>query len=448
MKLKTKIQLFSSLFILLIVVLVNTSIYFLFYKITTDNEVEQLAGQTNAIVETLKDAHPDISKSELLHAFLPAHGIIRIVDADGKELIPTITKNPEYRNITLEFSNTETQEITSSDSGAKVAVISKPIIWDDGQIVTLQVGNYLLPMEETMRTLLYVLIFASLMIIIPTVIAGNLLSQFILAPIKKLMVTMKENTKQGKWQTIDVNDRSHDEIYEMETTYNEMINQLKDNFEKQEVFVSDASHELKTPIAIIKSYAQLLERRGKSHPEVFDEAVEAIDSESDRMQQLVEQMLLLAKNKEAAPHETIELVTLIEKVMLTFKKAYDREIKFSYEVSSAETMGNVDQIEQVIYILLDNAIKYSKGDIHVMLFVQANVVQIKVMDKGEGMPPEDEQLIFNRFYRVDKSRARASGGTGLGLSIAKTITELHGGTISVKSIQGEGSTFTIELPLE
>lgn len=448
MKLKTKIQLFSSLFILLIVVLVNTSIYFLFYKITTDNEVEQLAGQTNAIVETLKDAHPDISKSELLHAFLPAHGIIRIVDVDGKELIPTITKNPEYRNITLEFSNKETQGITSGDSGAKVAVISKPIIWDDGQIVTLQVGNYLLPMEETMRTLLYVLIFASLMIIIPTVIAGNLLSKFILAPITKLMVTMKENTKQGKWQTIDVNDRSHDEIYEMETTYNEMINQLKDNFEKQEVFVSDASHELKTPIAIIKSYAQLLERRGKSHPEVFNEAVEAIDSESDRMQQLVEQMLLLAKNKEAAPHETIELVSLIEKIMVTFKKAYDREMKFSYEVSSAEIMGNVDQIEQVIYILLDNAIKYSEGDIHVMLFVQTNVVQIKVMDKGEGMPPEDEQLIFNRFYRVDKSRARASGGTGLGLSIAKTITELHGGTISVKSIQGEGSTFTIELPLE
>src|SRR5699024_7328962 len=124
-------------------------------------------------------------------------------------------------------------------------------------------------------------------------------------------------------------------IYEMETTYNEMINQLKDNFEKQEVFVSDASHELKTPIAIIKSYAQLLERRGKSHPEVFNEAVEAIDSESDRMQQLVEQMLLLAKNKEAAPHETIELVSLIEKIIVTFKKAYDREMKFSYEVSSA-----------------------------------------------------------------------------------------------------------------
>src|SRR5690625_7105913 len=106
---------------------------------------------------------------------------------------------------------------------------------------------------------------------------------------------------------------------------------------------------------------------------------------------------------------------------------------FNYEVSSVETMGNIDQIEQVIYILLDNAIKYSEGDIHVMLFVQASLVQIKVMDKGQGMPPEDEQLIFNRFYRVDKSRARTSGGTGLGLSIAKTITELHEGTLSVKS---------------
>ncbi len=447
MKLKTKIQLFSSLFILLIVVLANASIYFLFYKITTDNEVDQLVGQTNAIVETIKE-NPDLPKSELLHAFLPANGIIRIVDTEGKERTPTITKNPDYRNIALEFSHKESQEIISNDAGEKIAVISKPVIWEDGEIVTLQVGNYLLSLEETMRTLLYVLVFASLMIIIPTVIAGNLLSKFILAPIKKLMVTMKENTKQGEWKTIDVNDRSKDEIYEMETTYNEMISQLKDNFEKQELFVSDASHELKTPIAIIKSYAQLLERRGKSHPEVFNEAVEAIDSESDRMQQLVEQMLLLAKNKEAAPYEAIELVTLVEKIIQTFTKAYDRKMMFNYEVSSVQVMGNVDQIEQVIYILLDNAIKYSEGDIHVMLFVQAHLVQIKVMDKGQGMPEEDEQLIFNRFYRVDKSRARASGGTGLGLSIAKTITELHEGTLSVKSIQGEGSTFTMELPLK
>src|SRR5690625_297557 len=148
MKLKTKIQLFSSLFMLVIVVLVNTSIYFLFSKITTDNEIEQLSTLTNSIVETIKE-NPDIPKSELLHAFLPANGIIRIVDVDGKELIPTITKDVEYRQMDLTYSNQEVQKVMNGPKGEKVAVISKPIIWDDGQVATLQVGNYLFSMEET-----------------------------------------------------------------------------------------------------------------------------------------------------------------------------------------------------------------------------------------------------------------------------------------------------------
>src|SRR5699024_4349451 len=102
---------------------------------------------------------------------------------------------------------------------------------------------------------------------------------------------------QANWQKIDVENRSHDELYEMEQTFNEMIERLKENYEKQEVFVSDASHELKTPISIVKSYAQLMHRRGDKHPELISESVQAINTEADRMQQLVEQLLLLVKNE-------------------------------------------------------------------------------------------------------------------------------------------------------
>lgn len=446
MKLKTKIQLFSSLFMLLLVLIVNTSIYLLFYKMTTDNEMEQLSEQTNTIVETIKE-NPDIPKSDLLHAFLPSNGMVRVIDAGGEELIPTITKKQSYRQLDLEYSESENQEMIDSPTGEKVAVISKPIIWDDGSVATLQVSNYLLAMEETMRTLFYVLLFASLLMLIPAVIAGSVLSKFILAPIKDLMSAMKENMQPGNWKTIDTNHRSRDEIYEMETTFNEMTRQLKENYEKQEVFVSDASHELKTPISIIKSYAQLLERRGKTHPEVFEEAVEAIESESDRMQQLVEQMLLLAKDKEVAPHEEIDLVLLMEKVIHTFRHAYERDIHFYDEGFHITVVGNADQLEQVLYILLDNAIKYSDEDISVQL-IKADVVQVKVIDKGPGISAEEQQFIFDRFYRVDKSRARKYGGTGLGLSIAKAMVELHGGTLSVHSTEGKGSTFILTLPLK
>src|SRR5699024_8717237 len=255
MKLKTKIQLFSSLFMLLLVFIVNTSVYLLFYKMTTDNELEQLSENTNTIVETITE-NPDIPKNELLQAFLPSNGMIRVVDSDGEELIPTITKNHSYRQLNVEYSESENQQIIDSPSGEKVATISKPIIWEDGSVVTLQLSNYLLSMEDTMQTLFYVLLVASLLILIPAIIASNVLSRFILAPIKELIGAMNANMQPGNWKTIDTNRRSRDEIYEMETTFNDMTRQLQENFEKQEVFVSDASHELKTPIAIIKSYAQ------------------------------------------------------------------------------------------------------------------------------------------------------------------------------------------------
>src|SRR5690625_453616 len=128
MKLKTKIQLFSSIFMLALIVLVNTSIYFLFYKISTDNELEQLSTQTNAIVETIH-SNPEVSINELLHAFVPANGLIRITDEQGNDLIPTMMKRQAFRELPSEFSTRETKEIIKDKEGALIAVAVKPIIW-------------------------------------------------------------------------------------------------------------------------------------------------------------------------------------------------------------------------------------------------------------------------------------------------------------------------------
>src|SRR5699024_12770489 len=130
-------------------------------------------------------------------------------------------------------------------------------------------------------------------------IGGAVLGKVLLQQIQTLIQTRRRNTEQEKWEKLPVHGRSQDELFEMKVTFNDMIDQLKANFHKQEVFVSDASHELKTPIAIIKSYAQMLERRKETPPELLHESIETIDSEADRMQSLVEQMLLLANNREA-----------------------------------------------------------------------------------------------------------------------------------------------------
>lgn len=446
MKLKTKIQLFSSLFMLLLILLVNTSIYFLFYKISAENELSRLSNETNTIVETLQ-ANPDVPRSQLLKAFVPENGIIRVIDQNGEELIPTITKSESYTQLAYEFIDHEKRTIEKDEQGHYIAVVMKPIIWENGEVATLQVANFLIALDEMMHTLFYVLVAASLIILIPTVIAGNLLSKFVIQPIQKLIETMKINIHDKNWQLIEVENESKDELYEMVTTFNELMRQLKESFKKQEQFVSDASHELKTPLSIIKSYAELLKRRGKANPELIAESIDVIEQEAERMQLLVNQLLDLAKNKQAFPHEPIDLVPLVKKVHRIFADAYDRKIHLDIAEKSVLIKGNEKQIEQVVYILLSNAIKYSEKEIALHLYVKQQFAVLDVIDKGIGIPEEEQKRIFDRFYRVDKARSRQTGGTGLGLAIANEIVKHHGGTIEVVSEIGKGSTFTVNIPM-
>lgn len=446
MKLKTKIQLFSSLFMLLLILLVNTSIYFLFYKISAENELSRLSNETNMIVETLQ-ANPDVPRSQLLKAFVPENGIIRVIDQNGEELIPTITKSESYTQLAYEFIDHEKRTIEKDEQGHYIAVVMKPIIWENGEVATLQVANFLIALDEMMHTLFYVLVAASLIILIPTVIAGNLLSKFVIQPIQKLIETMKINIHDKNWQLIEVENESKDELYEMVTTFNELMRQLKESFKKQEQFVSDASHELKTPLSIIKSYAELLKRRGKANPELITESIDVIEQEAERMLLLVNQLLDLAKNKQAFPHEPIDLVPLVKKVHRIFADAYDRKIHLNIAEKSVLIKGNEKQIEQVVYILLSNAIKYSEKEIALHLYVKQQFAVLDVIDKGIGIPEEEQKRIFDRFYRIDKARSRQTGGTGLGLAIANEIVKHHGGTIEVVSEIGKGSTFTVNIPM-
>ena len=445
MKLRTKIQLFSTLFMIILIILVNTSIYFLFYKISADSELEQLDEQMTTVVETLH-SNRDIAQLELLDAYLPTDGMIRVIQEDGSSVMKTLTKDSKFTSLPKKYTTREIHEIVKRDDGTNVAVIEKPIIWEDGQIVTLQISKHLMALKETMHTLFFVLVVASILMVIPIVIAGNILGRFLLRPIHILIQTMQANGRRAESKKIEVQGQSKDELHQMELTFNEMIDHLKANYQKQEQFVSDASHEMNTPISIVKSYAQLLKRRGKERPELFDEAVEAIDSEADRMQLLVEQMLLLAKNQVETERTNIDVVDLIEAVRRQFIGAYKREIRMISSDEPVIVYGNEDQLKQVIYILLDNALKYSDNEIKLKIAEHDEQAIIDVTDYGYGIASEDLERIFDRFYRVDKARSRETGGTGLGLSIAQTIINEHGGLLSVASELHQGTTFTISLP--
>ncbi|RYG71883.1 HAMP domain-containing histidine kinase [Lentibacillus lipolyticus] len=445
MKLSTKIILFSSLFMLLLILLVNTSIYYLFQRTSMDRELDELTAEVNEMAGTLKD-NPNIPEKELLEAFLPTEGMIRVIDENGDYLVQ-VTKKYPYTKLSANYSTTEKRNVQSMKNQPDFATVAKPIIWNNGDVVTLQVYKQLTGHASTMETLFYVLAVASFIMLAPTVAAGVFLSRFITKPVQELTETMKANVAGGKWEKITMDRRPKDELSEMEQTYNRMINHLKENFEKQEMFVSDASHELKTPISIIKSYAQLLKRRGYTDQNLLNESVEAINSEADRMQKLVEQMLLLAKNKEDASFERINIVELCRSIADTFKGAYNREIYVDAREEEIRISANADQVRQVVYILLDNALKYSEETVTVSIRQGTPYTFVSVEDNGPGIPADKQKSIFDRFYRLDKSRSRETGGTGLGLSIAAMIAKAHHGAITVSSEPGKGSVFTLRLPL-
>lgn len=454
MKLKTKIQLFSSLFMLILILIINTVIYGLFYKTSANTELESLTDSANDFVQAYvkmykKNAGDSNDKTGILYdylleAYLPSHGMIRIIGDDGK-IIGQKMKRSQDEKRKATFVSTEKKSIVK-EKDDYVAVVSKPIIWENGQVVTLQMTQRLITLKENMHALFYVLIVSSLLILIPTIIGGRILSSFLLKPVQELIQAMKENQQTKVWRKIEMKNRSKDEIYDMETTFNEMIDNLQDNFQKQELFVSDASHELKTPISIVKSYAQLLRRRGLKDPKLVLEAIEAIESEADRMQKLVEQMLLLAKSELEQEKEKVNVTKLCQAAIKSFKGAYKRDIHFHHDQTIAWVNGNPHQLQQIIYILIDNALKYSENQIDVSLFQYNGRVIFRVKDYGQGISKEDTDHLFDRFYRVDKARSRNTGGTGLGLPIAKTIAEVHQGTLAVDSKLGEGSVFTLELP--
>ncbi|WP_010529393.1 HAMP domain-containing sensor histidine kinase [Lentibacillus jeotgali] len=442
MKLSVKIRLFSSLFMLVLILLVNTSIYYLFHTISLDRELEDLSTQTNEMVETLNN-NPNTSTSDMLEAFLPPEGLIRVIREDGSYVAQMM--KADYTALPSNYVTSETRSIIQMNDQPDFATVAKPIIWENGNVVTIQVYKHLTGHSSTMETLFYVLVVASLIMLIPTIIAGFFLSRFITRPVQELTAAMKENTTYGNWKKISETDQSKDELYEMKVTFNRMIDHLRENFEKQEMFVSDASHELKTPISIVKSYSQFMKRRGADNSELLQESTEAIESQADRMQKLVEQMLLLAKNKDREVYEPFDIVELCRSTAETFKGAYDRDISFSTTADILQVNGSYDQLQQVVYILMDNAVKYSRGAVKISVRQDTQCIKVNVQDNGPGIPEAEQEKIFDRFYRIDKSRNRETGGTGLGLSIARAITEAHDGTLTVSSTAG-GSTFKLQLP--
>jgi signal transduction histidine kinase len=286
-------------------------------------------------------------------------------------------------------------------------------------------------------------IFEAVLVIVSSVTLARIVTQ----PIDKLITAMSASRKSGTYEKITISGKGKDELAQMGQTFNDMMEQLEQNYRKQEQFVSNASHELKTPLTVIESYSRLLSRQGMTNVAVAEEALEAIQSETKRMKEMIEQMLELAKSNEPLSFRftDVDVFALLEDTVRPIRQAYGREI-LQLGRGPVQLLTDENRLKQLFFILLDNARKYSEQEIETSIWENGETVEVTIRDYGNGIPEKHLPYVFDRFYRIDEDRNRKTGGTGLGLSIAKEIADGLGAELKVDSVLGKGTTIRIQLP--
>lgn len=329
---------------------------------------------------------------------------------------------------------------------------------------------------RTFYTLLIALFIVEIVTIISDLIHGTRKIRMTLKPLYELAEAAQTLNKEvsalgtqtedrqlkalaGVISSIDANqldkrisvDSSQDELKGLAAAINDMLNRINDSYQSQVQFVSDASHELRTPISVIQGYVNLLDRWGKNDEKTMQESIDAIKSETQNMKELVEQLLFLARGD----NETIQLqrerfdVCGVVDEIAREAQMIDASHHFEINLNSPVVIDADKQlIKQAIRILVDNSCKYTPEGETITLRVttdQGNA-RITVQDNGIGIEPASLPLIFNRFYRSDESRSRGTGGSGLGLAIARWIIERHGAHFEILSRVHVGTRITIVMP--
>jgi len=275
---------------------------------------------------------------------------------------------------------------------------------------------------------------------------GNKLLNKLLQPIKEMTESV-QSIDGTSLNRLDTN-RAKDELKDLALTFNEMLDRLELYMNRQKQFVSDASHELRTPIAIIQGYTKMLERWGKDDPAILDESINSLSQETANMKDLLEKLLFLSrsdKNTLSLDKEFFNLSLLCHEIIKEtsfIDDVHDIEPKISENVV---LLGDRGLIKELIRILIDNALKYTPegGRITISCAVAKHNAILSIKDTGIGIPKEHISHLFERFYRVDEARNKSTGGTGLGLAIAKQIIDAHSAQISVTSEISKGTEFLI-----
>ncbi|MEG6511727.1 HAMP domain-containing sensor histidine kinase [Desulforamulus ruminis] len=417
-----------------------------------------------------RDAQEDLVKdfeiiSSLLkdNTELPARNIEQLSRLDGIE-ITLFTEKKEVIYTTEETSpvfyeqkdnrffvfNTTPTPYGKSTSPLTM-VLNDPVIWNSNTVY-IQITNPLARETFNVGLLMAALFSLTMVMIIIVIVIGSRASKKMLLPVAKMTNTVNNITINALDTRLDVGG-SQDELKDLAKTFNSMLDRIQLSYEQQNQFVSDASHELRTPIAVIQGYANLLDRWGKNDPSVLEESITSIKTESENMKDLIEKLLFLARGDKATQKidkESFSIQELMEEIIKETRLIDPAHEIINWRNENMIIFADRKLLKEALRSLIDNSIKYTPkgGKIIIDYFSQKSQAVITITDTGIGISKEDLPYIFNRFYRADKSRTKQTGGTGLGLSIARWIILQHVGTIEVESQINQGTKMTVFLPVQ
>jgi signal transduction histidine kinase len=330
-------------------------------------------------------------------------------------------------------------------------MVRQELIRYPGVALYVQVGESLAIYTETIRRirelLLVVLVLAALV-----VIAGSVaIASSAVEPIGRLNAAMGEIRSDRLSRRLGWTRK--DEIGSLAQSFDAMLDRLEDGFARERQFISDASHELKTPLTVINANAQMLQRWADRDPQVREESLRAIGDESASLASMVNGMLLLAKAESGddIPREPVALANVVADAVRGARgRAEEKGLELEFDAAAGEgpiVLGDSKLLGQLFTNLIDNAIKFTQtGRIDVSLAVQDGRAVVEIRDTGVGIDAEAMGRVFDRFFRADPSRNRAIPGTGLGLAIVRSIARVHDGTVTVSQRAEGGSVFRVTLP--
>ncbi|MEY9974009.1 two-component system sensor histidine kinase ArlS [Lysinibacillus sp. RC46] len=380
----------------------------------------------------------------LLKTIVDRDQTVRMFNVDGIEIL-SINNTSQAAPLT---ALNEVVEMTIDKKDA--FVINEPIQlgFFKGYI---QVVHPLSKFQSLMHYLLTAMLIAGVGGLVLSASIGYYLANYLMKPLHALRASMKTVMDKGFNEPIQLTYTSHDEIGDLLKMYNAMMNELQISFTKQQQFVADASHELRTPIQAIEGHLSLLKRWGKDDPEILEESIETSLTEIARMRKMIEELLELARREEKDIKSEADAVSVIEAVIEDTRLLHpDARISLSKDEEIGRLYITENALSQIVRNIIENAIRYCEKipEIQISLSVLEQEVSVKIEDNGIGIEEENIPYIFDRFYRVDEARNRQIGGTGLGLSITKMLLEKYNSSVEVKSDKNVGTVFLLKFPLK